>query len=1029
VAWKIKLTQKRIISLRLKLGATALLIEFLTVALLTWYWVAFTQNHLAKEHQRSVTELVPVLQSALVTPLLEEDITTLKTILQPLITANNGHIKALTISNRSGDVLWSINATAFVDDQTADGPPALDYGQQYLSGHLSHDHNHAVENLWVAIPLSLDGESVGSLTLLFSSGQLSTILTAVTRNGWLIGALAMMLGGLVFLLLGRVLTANLKKMELAADAVSHGDYQTTLDIKSHDELATLGKAFNHMARQIETDRQQQHEREQHMIFTLNSIANGVVAVDNDGYIRQINPVACELTGWDAKAAIGESIESVIHLIDNNAEPVKPPVRQALESGKRVDLNDHTRLVAQDGSERPVKATANSIIDTHGQTVGAISVFRDNSEELLHQQQLQRQHDHLTTAETVANMGSWSRDLDNDELSWSPGFCRVMDFDPDDQPSIGQLISRFTTEDQKRIKLARASNDLAPLTVTLVREGGEVRQLQMTVRQFYDDRGKPQRLVGIIHDITERLAATRAGRESEQMLLSVINNAPALVVLKGRDGRILHSNIAHAAAFGMTPEQMIGKTSHDFHPGVEADQIVTRDQQVFTNGQAFEITETLFNGVEDRIFTSTRTPLIDETGGVYALVFFAWDITDQTRQQDQQRGQQKMEALGQLTGGVAHDYNNMLAIILGYAELLEIAVKDNALATSYVTEILNAGQRSALMTRKLLGFGQQQPGNSLPTKLNLLLEKNHKMLEKTATENVQLTLDLSAGLWLVELSTAEFEDALINLVMNAAQAMPKGGTLTIRTENRHLTARQLQKTKLSPGDYVLLSVIDSGIGMTQKTAERVLEPFFTTKGRKGTGLGLSQVYGFVQRENGDIQITSQPGKGSQFTLYFPRTSMVFKIAEEAPALPSADEFTLQAEGRILLVDDESALVDMGKEILTARGYSVTAVDSGKAALEELTTAISDESSPAGIDLLITDIVMPNMDGQRLAELAREQQPHLKVLFVSGFNQAAAIKLQPGYTDLLSKPFSANELLTKTQQMLDTPAHEDNNSADQ
>ena len=880
------MTRKRTFSLRLKLGLAALVVEFLTVAVLTWQGVNLAQKHLAEEHAGSIGELLPVLQSALVTPLLEEDIITIKEVLLPLTRTEKGGVQALRISNQNGDILWSVNAARLEEPLSPEEHPHEEISPEHFLSHTLSANARAPFR--IELPLSLDRELVGSVELLFDTGTLFTTLAALTRHGVFIGALAITLGSVVFLLLARAMTINLVKIERAADAVSRGEYQTSIDIHSRDELGTLATAFNRMARQIESDWQQQRDREQ---------------------------------------------------------------------------------------------------------------------------QMQRQHEQLTGAETVANIGSWSRDLKTQELHWSPGFYQVMEIDPNEPPSYEKLSTRLPIEARKVATDALSGKSAAPMIFEITRPGGGQRDIEVTVRLFYDDQKTPRRIVGTIRDITQQLAAARASREGEQMLLSVINNAPALVVLKDRDGRILHSNQTHAAVFGMQPDELIGRTSFDFHPQAEAEEIVARDEEVFRTGQRSEIIETLFNGVENRIYNTTRTPLTDDSGVVFALVFFAWDVTDQAQSEDQRRSQQKMEALGQLTGGVAHDYNNMLAIILGYAELLNDRLKDDPQSSNFVSEILHAGRRSAEMTKKLLGFAKQQPSTTNATELNKVVENNLDVFKKSVAADVEITLELAEDLLPVQVSVAELEDALINLVVNARQAMPSGGNLVIRTENRSMSAGQMRDTRLPPGNYVTLAIIDTGTGMDQHTIDRVFEPFFTTKGELGTGLGLSQVYGFVQRAGGDIQISSTPGKGSQFTLYFSPSADSDSAASLPVVEPSAALDTQPGTGRILLVDDEPALVEMSHEILTSRGYEVTIASSGEAALQ----AIYDRDDNR-FDLLISDIIMPNMDGQRLAQLARQQQSGLKVLFVSGYNQAAAIKLKPGYTDLLTKPFSSNELLNKTRQMI-------------
>ncbi|HAC34200.1 MAG TPA: hypothetical protein DCF45_06755, partial [Gammaproteobacteria bacterium] len=341
----------------------------------------------------------------------------------------------------------------------------------------------------------------------------------------------------------------------------------------------------------------------------------------------------------------------------------------------------------------------------------------------------------------------------------------------------------------------------------------------------------------------------------------------------------------------------------------------------------ELVETLFDGKEPRLFSNSRTPLVDENGEVYALVFIGFDVTETAEQEQRANNRVRMEALGKLTGGVAHDYNNMLAIILGYAELLLQSATENSETAQYADEILRAGNRGASLTKKLLAFARQQPGNTEQADINDVLRNNQEMLEKTLTSQIELELKLAPEPMLVEVDLAELEDAIINLAINAMQAMPEGGRLTITTGQRRASAKLIQKSFLQAGEYVLLTVSDDGIGMKEEILSRIFEPFFTTKGEQGTGLGLSQVYGFVRRSGGDIQVTSTPGKGSRFELYFPISKNLQRPQESEirPSLIGAKKQPEESPHRhhILVVDDEPALVALTEELLSSHGYRVTA----------------------------------------------------------------------------------------------------------
>ena len=404
-------------------------------------------------------------------------------------------------------------------------------------------------------------------------------------------------------------------------------------------------------------------------------------------------------------------------------------------------------------------------------------------------------------------------------------------------------------------------------------------------------------------------------------------------------------------------------------------------------------------------------VLDEAGEPTYMLGTVYDITERIQLEDQLRATQRMQAVGQLTGGIAHDFNNLLGVVIGNAEILEDVIKEDKNARRNVDAIIKAANRGASLTGRLLAFSRKQNLSPRPTKINELVSGLEDMLQRTLGETIELRTHLGQGACEALIDPHQFEDALVNMAINARDAMASGGSLTIETTNITLDEAHVAEHKgMMPGDYVMVAVIDTGSGMASDVLNRVFEPFFTTKDvGKGSGLGLSMVYGFVKQSNGYITIDSEVGRGTTVKLYMPISG---EVLAEVDTEEKSQKFELGSE-RILVVEDNEELREISTVILQNQGYEIVEAQDGREAIKRL-----QEGPP--IDLLFADVVLPGgMNGMEVAEEAKRIQPDIKVLFTSGYAEETMShdgKLDPGIT-LVSKPFRKAEMLEKVRAALD------------
>ncbi len=517
---------------------------------------------------------------------------------------------------------------------------------------------------------------------------------------------------------------------------------------------------------------------------------------------------------------------------------------------------------------------------------------------------------------------------------------------------------------------------------------------------------------LAHEVSERQAAEAAQRASEARYRAIFaNTADYLSVIDvSPDGvfTMAEVNPAYAQATGITTDMVRGIDLRLMAREPDAGRLVAHLQRVVAGGKPVFTRDPVTLAGGPRIWESILVPVRNDEGRTDRVLASSRDVTEREESQDRLRRAQRMEAVGHLTGGVAHDFNNILQVIRGNLELIASKLTDEE-ARTRARSALHGADRAAQLTRQLLAFARRQPLEPRVVNLGRLVTDMADMLGRTLGEGVEVETVIAGGLWNTLADPAQVESTVLNLALNARDAMPRGGRLTLEITNAVLDETYVSREQeVEPGQYVLLAVSDTGVGMSTETLARVFEPFFTTKGEeKGTGLGLSMVYGFVKQSQGHVQIYSEPGEGTTVKIYLPRSRAVVAPHEA----PQDGSMTGRSEA-ILVVEDDDMVRASAVGMLRELGYVCIHANDGAAALEIV-------RSGAKIDLLFTDVVMPGPVKSR--ELAREAQalrPGLPVLFTSGYTDNAIVhqgRLDEG-VQLLSKPYARDELARRIRGLL-------------
>ncbi|HEX6039833.1 PAS domain S-box protein [Longimicrobium sp.] len=767
------------------------------------------------------------------------------------------------------------------------------------------------------------------------------------------------------------------------------------------------------------------EEERRFQDVVERMAEALIITDLESRIVYANPRVEEIFGWRPGELLGHVSGEVL---------VAPEERDGMMARlERRKGGDHERYqvrsLRRDGSRGWIEVAAAPFRDADGNVVGTLGAVTDVTEPRRVREELEQSLSLLRATLDATTDGILVVDLEGRVRGWNPRFAEMWDVVP---PGDGEA------DDPLLHSVAERAADPAGFVARvreLYRHADAVSHDEVVLAdgRVFERTSRPQRvgdrIVGRVwsfHDATRHRRAEAGLQAQRAYLAAVLDALPSAVWVKDWDGRFVLGNRALADLYDTTPAALIGCTDGDFNP--DAEQVrgfLEGDREVIRSRRMLSVEEpiTLPVSGETRWFSTRKVALFPPDGGRLQVLGVATDITDRREaeralreSQRQLLHSQKMEAVGRLAGGIAHDFNNMLMAIGGHAELLRTAdgVPDDA--RWHAAEIRKAADRAAGLTRQLLAFSRKQVLQPRALSINAVVTDVESMLRRLIGEDVRLRTSLSASVGVVRADPGQLEQVLMNLAVNARDAMPEGGTLTIETSSVMLEGRVAEDgDEVAAGPYVMLAVRDTGVGMDEGVRQRVFEPFFTTKPQgKGTGLGLSTAYGIIRQSGGHVRVESEAGAGTTFRIYLPveRSPQAApeRVADTGPA-PGGSE-------TVLLVEDDEVVRGLLAMFLRRLGYDVVAADGGAQALSLA------EAAGAPPQLLLTDVVMPGMSGRELAGAVRARWPEVRVIYMSGYTSEAIDRhgvLEPG-AEFIQKPVAPDTLARRLRDVLGPPPAE-------
>ncbi|WP_344699696.1 PAS domain S-box protein [Sphingomonas limnosediminicola] len=624
-------------------------------------------------------------------------------------------------------------------------------------------------------------------------------------------------------------------------------------------------------------------------------------------------------------------------------------------------------------------------------------------------------------QSVTDYAIYMLDTEGRVTSWNAGARRFKGYEADE--IIGQHFSRFYTPEEQEQQIPRIALETAEREGRFEIEGWRVRKdnsrfwANVVIDPIRDPAGNLVGFAKVTRDLTDRRAAEEELRASEERFRMLVQSVTDYAIyMLDPEGRVSSWNAGAERFKGYSADEIMGQhfsrfyTDEDLKAGIPQIALETASRDGRFEAEGWRVKK---DG--SKFWASVIIdPIRNDDGELIGFAKVTRDLSEKRAIEEQLRQSQKMEAVGQLTGGLAHDFNNLLTGISGSLEMMKMRIAQGRTAEfdRYLIAAQGAVRRAASLTHRLLAFSRRQTLDPKPTDANRLMRGIEELVRRTVGPGVRVEVVETSGLWPTLVDPNQLENAVLNLCINARDAMPNGGALTIETANKWLDERAARKHDLPVGQYVSVCVTDTGTGMTPEVIAKAFDPFFTTKPMgEGTGLGLSMIYGFARQSGGQVRIYSEIGQGTTICLYLPRHGEDAEVEERPTDSGNADA---TATGEVVLViDDDPTIRMLIAEVLAEAGYTVVEAPDGPAGLEIL-------KSNARIDLLITDVGLPGgLNGRQVADAARVSRPHLKVLFITGYAENAVIgrsRLERGMF-VLTKPFQMEHLAHRIREIIE------------
>jgi len=742
---------------------------------------------------------------------------------------------------------------------------------------------------------------------------------------------------------------------------------------------------------------------------VESSRDAIIGKDLSGKITSWNKSAQLMYGYTAEEVIGKSILLLVPP-DRSQEVCK--VLDELRAGRRLE-NFETVRIARNGKRLIVSLTISPVLDAYGTVIGGSIIARDISDRQANEEALRRANETSIYASPVPIIAADMRGICT---MWNPAAEKL--FGWKEQEVVGEPIPIIPRDEAEAAALLHrwlmSGETVTGLEVRRRKRDGSSVAISLSATPLWDEHQKVRGMIGFFTDITERKRAEEALQAAEEKYRGIFENALEGIYQSTPEGRFISINPALARMFGFdSPQELIAACNDDGNPEYVIPQLPADFvRELETRGviRRFEYQARRKDG--SMIWVSAAASAVrDAQGRITHFEGTVQNITQSRELEQQVLQMQKMEAVGRLAGGVAHDFNNVLMAISSYAELLHGRILENDANRRYIDEISKATDRAASLTQSLLAFGRKQLISPKVLDLNQLIAEQVKMLRRLIPENIDLSFLPGSTLGRVKADHGQIEQVVMNLVINARDAMANEGKILIETANVELDGNDCGLPDPSQaGSYVMLVVSDTGCGIDAETKAHIFEPFFTTKEQgKGTGLGLAIVFGIVKQSGGHISLHSEPGHGATFRIYLPR----IEAAAQAEGIEPQSN-SCRGHETILLVEDEGAVLESAAEYLAENGYRVLKAREGPEALKVA------EQHLQPIHLLLTDLIMPRMSGRDLSERLADIHPETKVIFISGYSEnllSHGQVIDPKHV-LLQKPFRLAVLGRRIRETLES-----------